>query len=59
VRLLRNGFGDRGYGAPCPPSGKPHHYVVTVWALQRQVTNLTALSGAAVARGTITVTYQR
>lgn len=59
VRLLRNGFGDRGYGAPCPPSGKPHHYVVTVWALKRHVTNLAGLPGAAVARGTITVTYQR
>lgn len=59
VRLLRNGFGDRSYGAPCPPSGRPHHYVVTVWALKRPVTALSGLSDAAVARGTITVTYQR
>lgn len=59
VRLLRNGFGHRGYGAPCPPPGKMHHYVVTVWALKRRVTDLASLSGAAAARGTITVTYQR
>lgn len=29
----RNDFGDTGYGGPCPPPGKPHRYVVTVFAL--------------------------
>ncbi|WP_374703683.1 YbhB/YbcL family Raf kinase inhibitor-like protein [Burkholderia sp. WAC0059] len=29
----RNDFGLDGYGGPCPPPGKPHRYVVTVYAL--------------------------
>ncbi|TAL96950.1 MAG: YbhB/YbcL family Raf kinase inhibitor-like protein [Paraburkholderia sp.] len=29
----RNDFDIDGYGGPCPPAGKPHHYVVTVYAL--------------------------
>jgi Raf kinase inhibitor-like YbhB/YbcL family protein len=29
----RNDFGLVGYGGPCPPRGKPHHYVITVYAL--------------------------
>ena len=28
-----NGFGRAGYGGPCPPEGKPHHYVLRVYAL--------------------------
>lgn len=28
----RNGFGKRGYGGPCPPKGKPHRYVFSVFA---------------------------
>ena len=29
-----NGFGDRGWGAPCPPEGdKPHRYVFALYAL--------------------------
>ncbi len=30
---LANDFGNRGYSGPCPPPGKPHHYVITVYAL--------------------------
>lgn len=30
---IANGFGDRGYAGPCPPPGKPHRYVFTVYAL--------------------------
>jgi Raf kinase inhibitor-like YbhB/YbcL family protein len=30
---LPNDFGNRGYSGPCPPPGKPHHYVLTVYAL--------------------------
>jgi Raf kinase inhibitor-like YbhB/YbcL family protein len=28
-----NDFGDSGYSGPCPPPGQPHHYVITVYAL--------------------------
>lgn len=30
---LRNDFGNAGYSGPCPPAGAPHHYVITVYAL--------------------------
>ena len=29
----RNDWDSDGYGGPCPPPGKPHRYVVTVYAL--------------------------
>jgi Raf kinase inhibitor-like YbhB/YbcL family protein len=29
----RNDFDTDGYGGPCPPPGRPHHYVITVYAL--------------------------
>ncbi|AXL52191.1 phosphatidylethanolamine-binding protein [Paraburkholderia caffeinilytica] len=29
----RNDFDIDGYGGPCPPPGKPHRYIVTVYAL--------------------------
>jgi Raf kinase inhibitor-like YbhB/YbcL family protein len=30
----KNGFGDHGWGAPCPPEGdKPHRYVFALYAL--------------------------
>lgn len=28
-----NDFGSPGYGAPCPPKGKAHHYRFTLYAL--------------------------
>lgn len=30
-----NGFGDLGYGGPCPPPGAPHRYVFRLHALDR------------------------
>lgn len=31
----KNSFGKTGYSGPCPPKGdKPHHYVMTVYALR-------------------------
>ena len=30
---VRNDFGSTGYGGPCPPKGMPHHYHITVYAL--------------------------
>jgi Raf kinase inhibitor-like YbhB/YbcL family protein len=29
-----NDFSLAGYGGPCPPKGKPHRYVITVYALK-------------------------
>ena len=26
-------FGANAYGGPCPPPGKPHRYIITVFAL--------------------------
>lgn len=46
----RNDFGKIGYGGPCPPAGRPHHYVITV----------TARTGAAVlGAGTLVGIYAR
>ena len=28
-----NDFTNAGYGGPCPPAGKPHHYVFRIYAL--------------------------
>jgi Raf kinase inhibitor-like YbhB/YbcL family protein len=30
----KNDFSLIGYGGPCPPKGKPHHYIITVYALK-------------------------
>ncbi len=31
----KNDFGDANYDGPCPPPGKPHRYVFTLYALER------------------------
>jgi len=33
----RNDFSKIGYGGPCPPPGKPHRYVFTVYALNNRL----------------------
>jgi len=63
----RNGFGKRGYGGPCPPSGT-HHYVFTIYALG-QALGLpgtptrseieSAMQGHILARTTLTGVYKR
>ena len=30
----RTDFGSAAYGGPCPPPGKPHHYIFTLTALK-------------------------
>jgi Raf kinase inhibitor-like YbhB/YbcL family protein len=64
-----NGFGDRGYSGPCPPPGKPHHYVFTVYALDVPVLPVSAAASSkdavaairkhAIATATLTATYGR
>ncbi len=64
-----NDFDDRGYSGPCPPSGKPHHYKLTVYALDVQKLGLDpsargsdvarAMTSHILAAGTITSTYGR
>lgn len=34
ARQGRTDFGAPGFGGPCPPPGKPHRYVFTVYALK-------------------------
>ena len=29
----RNDFGENAYDGPCPPPGPPHHYIITLYAL--------------------------
>ncbi len=43
----RTDFGKPGYGGPCPPPGKPHHYIFKVYALKVKTLGLTADATAA------------
>jgi Raf kinase inhibitor-like YbhB/YbcL family protein len=63
-----NDFGRQGYGGPCPPRGKPHHYHFTVYALDTPLTIsgkrdgrmlLQALEGHLLAEGETVGIYQR
>ncbi|HET7557076.1 MAG TPA: YbhB/YbcL family Raf kinase inhibitor-like protein [Rhodanobacteraceae bacterium] len=66
---MKNGFGNVGYSGPCPPPGKPHHYVFTAYALDVPVLPVSAAAGAdrviatirqhALATATLTATYGR
>jgi Raf kinase inhibitor-like YbhB/YbcL family protein len=66
---LQQSFGERGYGGPCPPEDDPpHHYVFTLYALDRKLSFSDAdspdevrakVDKAATARGTLKVTYGR
>jgi Raf kinase inhibitor-like YbhB/YbcL family protein len=63
-----NSAGKDGWTPPCPPEGKPHHYVFTLYALGKP-SGLepgaaakdvrAALTKGALARGSLTGTYSR
>jgi Raf kinase inhibitor-like YbhB/YbcL family protein len=65
----KNGFGDVGYGPPCPPKGdSPHRYVFTLYALSQTLPVANGASGedvrnaigeVAIAKGEITAKYGR
>lgn len=63
-----SGTGSPGYYGPCPPPGKTHHYVITLYALDRMMrpnAPLDAVSlqvkmrGHVVGRTTLTGTFSR
>ena len=64
-----NGFGDTGWGAPCPPEGdEPHRYVFALYAVDERLgldsdaspdDVRDALAEHAVARGTLTGRFGR
>lgn len=66
----RTDFGKPGYGGACPPVGdKPHHYILTVYALKIDKIDLNGdspgalvgyyLNQNAIAKASLTVTYGR
>ena len=68
ARQLRNSAGTATYTGPCPPSGPPHHYRFTVYALQRTAdiasdaspeAAIEAIEAAAAARGRLVGTFGR
>jgi len=40
-----NDFGKLGWGGPCPPAGKTHHYVFTLYALSEPVSIESGMPG--------------
>ena len=64
----QNGWNRTGYGGPCPPPGKPHHYFFRIYALDAplglpegatKTQVLKAMAGHILAQGELVGTYQR
>lgn len=65
----RTDYGSAGYGGPCPPPGRPHRYVFTVYAIDTAHLGVDANTSPAVVRfmlgmhtlalGRATATYGR
>jgi len=64
----RNSFGRIGYGGPCPPAGRAHHYVFELHTLKRKLSLargasprqfVLALNGRIVASRPLGGTYRR
>jgi hypothetical protein len=67
VQQGNNSFGNIGYNGPCPPGGKPHHYIFKIYALDTTLTLdsnvgrqelLSAMNNHILAHGELTGTYQ-
>ena len=54
-------FGKTGYGGACPPPGKPHRYIFTVYALKKDKieTDFESISTNAIDKASFTVKYKR
>jgi Raf kinase inhibitor-like YbhB/YbcL family protein len=52
----RTDFGTPGYGGPCPPPGKPHHYYFRLYALKVQKLDVPADATAALIGYTVNAT---
>ena len=61
-----NDFGKLGWGGPCPPAGKTHHYVFTLYSLSEPVSiesgmpgkqALDLIKGAAAAETSVTSVF--
>jgi Raf kinase inhibitor-like YbhB/YbcL family protein len=69
VMLGTNSFGRIGYGGPCPPPGKPHHYYFRIYALDTILHHIDsgstteelvkAMEGHIVAKGELMGKYKR
>lgn len=68
VRELHTDYGAAGYGGPCPPAGRDHRYVFSVFALGTEIQLPPGATGAltrfviaqhTLAHGQIVGTYQR
>ena len=42
TKQIATDFGTPGWGGPCPPAGKPHRYIFTVYALKTEKLDLPA-----------------
>ena len=67
-RQGKSDFGKVGYGGPCPPAGKPHRYVFTLYALDTMIDVPAgaprdhleaAMKGHVLAKGELTARYGR
>lgn len=68
ARQGKTDFGKVGYGGPCPPPGKPHHYVFTLYALDTEIDVPAgaprshvepAMKGHIIGHGEVTAQYSR
>lgn len=67
-RQGKSDFGKVGYGGPCPPAGKPHRYIFTLYALDAELDVPAgaprdhveeAMRGHVLAKGELTARYGR